>query len=161
MRSKEKILNKKPSSGRRNRFWTIFLVLPVMLLKTQLFEKELFRPFFLVLCSIKNLSEQFITAHIVSWHFLCIIKLHFVRTHKADGDFSERMLFSRWFWLVFSRHSEYRDIRKQFHWPKKESNKYCESYKIISAPTQWKLKTKLFEKKLPFKWKKTLLHFFS
>ena len=58
-----------------------------MLLKTQLFEKELFSPSFSVLCSIKNLSEQLTTAHITCWHFLCIIKLHFVRTYEADGKF--------------------------------------------------------------------------
>ena len=39
-----------------------------------------------VLWSIKNLSEQFITAHNVSWHFFCIIKLRFDRTYEADGD---------------------------------------------------------------------------
>ena len=69
---KGKILKKKPSSGWKNRFWTIFLVLPVMLLKTQLFEKELFWPSFLVLCSNKNLCEQFITAHGASWHFFAL-----------------------------------------------------------------------------------------
>ena len=76
---------KKPSSGLKIRFWPIFLVLPVMLLKTQIFLKELFRLSFLVLCSIKNLSEQFITAHVVSWIF-CNIKLQFVRTYEAVGD---------------------------------------------------------------------------
>ena len=62
----------KPSSGWKNRCWPIFLVIPVMLLKTQLFEKELFWPSFFVLCSIKNLSEQFITAPVVSWLFCAI-----------------------------------------------------------------------------------------
>ena len=78
---------KKPSCAWKNQFCPIFLVLPVMLLKTKLFEKELFCASFFVLCSIKNLCEQFITAHIVSWHFFCIIKLHFVRTYEADEDF--------------------------------------------------------------------------
>ena len=86
MRSREKFW-RRPFSGWMNRFWPIFLVLPVMLLKTQRFEKELFPPSFLVLCSIKNLSEQFITTHIVSWRFFCIIKLHFSRTYEADGKF--------------------------------------------------------------------------
>ena len=86
MRSKE-IFWKKPPFGWKKRFWPVFLVLPVMLLKTQLFEKELFWPPFFVRRSIKNLSEQFITAHIVSWHFFRIIKLHFVRTYEADGEF--------------------------------------------------------------------------
>ena len=152
MMSKE-TFREKPSSGWKNRFWPIFLVLPVMLLKTQLIEKELFWPSFLVLCSIKNLSEQFITAHNVFWHFLCILKLHFVRTCKVDGDFSKNTIIFRWFWPVFSRIAEYRDIRKQFHWPKKDSNNYCASYKIISVPIEWTLKTKVFEIKLPFKWR--------
>ena len=68
------------------RFWPVFLVLPVMLLKTQFFEKEIIGPLFVVLCSFKNLSEQFIIAHIVFWHFFCIIKLRFDRTYEADGD---------------------------------------------------------------------------
>ena len=69
-----KIFERKPSSGwKKNGFGLLFLLLPVMLLKTQLFEKELFWPFFLVLCSIENLSELFITAHIVFWPFLCNI----------------------------------------------------------------------------------------
>ena len=142
------------------RFWPVFLVLPVMLLKTQLFEKELFRPSFLVLGSIKKFSEQFITTHFVSWHFFCIIMLLFVRTYEADGVFFKKILPSRWFWPVFSHISEYCDIRKQFHRLKKDSNKFCASYKIIFATTEWMLKTKLFEKKLPFQWKKSLLHFF-
>ena len=61
-----------------------------MLLKTQLFVKELFWPSFLVLCSTKNLSEQFITTHIVFWLFFCNIKLQFVRTYEADGDFFKK-----------------------------------------------------------------------
>ena len=81
----EEIFWEKPSSGWKNRFWPIFLVLPVMLLKTQLFEEELFWPSFFVLCSIKNLSEQFITAPVVSWFFFCNLKLHFVRTYEKDG----------------------------------------------------------------------------
>ena len=82
----KELFGKEPSSGWKNQFCPIFLVLSVMLLKTKLFEKELFWPPFFVLCSYKNLCEQFITAHIVSWHFFCIIKLHFVRTYEADGD---------------------------------------------------------------------------
>ena len=89
MRSKENFL-KKPSSGWKKRFWPVFLVLPVMLLKTKLFEKELFWPSFFVLCSIKNLCEQFITAHNVSWHSFCIIKLHFVRTYGTHGEFFKK-----------------------------------------------------------------------
>ena len=61
-----------------------------MLLKTQLFEKELFRPSFLVLCSIKKFSEQFITTPFVSWHFFCLIMLLFVRTYEADGVFFKK-----------------------------------------------------------------------
>ena len=103
--------------------------------------------FFLVLCNIKNLCEQFITVHFVSRHFFCIIKLHSVRTNEADGDFSvKKMLSFRWFWHVFSRITEYRDIRKQFHWPKKFSNNYFASYKIISATTEWMLETKVSKK---------------
>ena len=158
LRSKE-IFWKKPRSGWKNRFWPSFLVLPVMLLQTQIIEKELFRPFSIVLCSIKNLSELFITTHIVSWHFFCIIKLHFVRTYEADCDFFKKILPSRWFWPVFSRITEYRDIRKQFRWPKKDSKKYCAGYKIFSATTEWMLKLKVFEKKLPFQWKKHLFIF--
>ena len=159
MRSKE-IFWKKPSSGWKNGFWPIFLVLPVMLLKSQFFRKEIFGPSFLVLCSIKNLSEQFITARIVSWLFLCNIKLHFVRTYEADGDFCKKLLPSWWFWPVFSRITEYRDIKKQFHWPKEDSNYYCASYKIISATTEWMLKTEVFKEMLPFQWKKKF-HIFS
>ena len=59
-----------------------------------------------VLCSIKNLSEQLTTAHITSWHFLCIIKLHFVRTYEAVGDFCNKTLPSWWFWPVSSRITE-------------------------------------------------------
>ena len=148
---------KKPASGWKNRFWPIFLVLPVMLLKTQLFEKELFWSVILVLCGFQNLSEQFITGLIFSWIFLYITNLHFVRTYEADGDFSRKMLPSRWFWPVFSRITEYRDIRKQFHWPKEDSNNYCASYKIISATTERMFKTKIFGKMLPFQLKK---HFY-
>ena len=83
---KGRFLKKKPSSGWKKRFWPVFLVLPVMLLKTQFFKKEIFGPSFFVLCSIKNLSEQFINAHIVSWHFFCLIKLRFDRTYEAVGD---------------------------------------------------------------------------
>ena len=71
------------------------------------------------------------------------------------------MLPSRWFWPVFSRNTEYRDIKKQFRWPKKDSNKCCASYKIISATTEWMLKTKIFEKKLTFPTKKNNSSFFS
>ena len=71
------------------------------------------------------------------------------------------MLSPRWFWPVFSRITEYRDIRKQFHWFKKDSNKYCASYKIISATTVWMLKTKIFEKKVTFPLKKKHLYNFS
>ena len=155
------IFLKKPSSGWKKRFWPVFLVLPVMLLKTQLFEKEPFCPSFLVLCSNKNLSEQFIPTHIVSRHFFCIIKLHSVRTNEADGDLFKKMLSSRWFWLVFSRGTEYRDVKKQFHWPKNDSINYCASYKIISATTGWMLKTKNSKKKLPFQWKRNTFTFFS
>ena len=156
---KGSFFEKKTSSGWKNRFWPIFLVSPVMLLKTQLFEKELFWHSFLVLCGFKNLSEQFITGLIFSWIFLYFIKLHFVRTYKADGDFSRKMLYSRWFWPVFFRISEYRDIRKQFHWPKKDSNKCSASYKIISGKTEWMLKTIIFEKKILFQWKNTFTYF--
>ena len=159
MRSKE-IFWKKPPFGWKKRFWPVFLVLPVMLLKTQLFEKELFWPSFFVLCSIKNLSEQLITAHFVSWHFFCIIKLHSVRTYEADGEFSKIILSFRWFWPVSSRNTEYRDIRKQTHWPKKDSINFCASYKIISATTGWMLKRKIFKKMLPFQWKKNNFTFF-
>ena len=94
------------------RFWPVFLVLPVMLLKTQLFEKELFRPSFLVLRSIKKFSEQFITTHFVSWHFFCIIMLLFVRTYEADGVFFKKnstfpmilTSFLSHFWVL--RHQE-------------------------------------------------------
>ena len=132
-----------------------------MLLKTKLFEKELFWPSFFVLCSFKNICEQFIIAHIVSWHFFCIIKLHFVRTYEADGDFSKKMLPSRWFWPVFSRITEYRDIRKQFHWPKEYSNSYFASYKIISATTEWIWIQKFSKKSYFSSEKKRLLHFLS
>ena len=159
MRSRE-IFWKRPFSCWMNRFWPVFLVLPVMLLKTQLFEKELFSLSFSVLCSIKNLSEQLTTTHIISWHFLCIIKIHFLRTYEADGDFCKKTLSSRWFWPVFSRITEYRDIKKQLHWAKEDSNNYCASYKIISATTECMLKTKVFEIMLPFRWKKNNFTFF-
>ena len=58
------------------------------------------------------------------------------------------MLPSWWFWPAFSRITEYRDIRKQFHWLRKDSNNFCASYEIVSATTQWMLKTKIFEKKI-------------
>ena len=119
---------------------------------TIIWKRAFFRLLF-SLCSIKNLSEQLTTAHITSWHFLYIINLHFVRTYEADGDFCKKTLSSRWFWPVFSRITEYRDIKKQFHWPKKDSNNYCASYKIIFATTEWMLKRKVFEKMLPFQWK--------
>ena len=131
-----------------------------MTMKKQLFEKELCRPSFLVLCSVKNFSEHFITTHIYYWNFFRIIKLQIVRTYEAEGSFSKKMLSSRWFWPVFSRNTEYRDIRKQFRWPKKGSNKYCASYKILSATTERMLKTKVFEKKLLFQWKKNTYSFF-
>ena len=71
------------------------------------------------------------------------------------------MLSSRWLWPVFFRISEYRDIKKQFHWPKKDSDNCYASYKIVCATTEWKLKTKSFEKKLPSQWKNKLIYFFS
>ena len=73
MSSKEDFWKETIFRVEKNGFGLLFLLLPVMLLKTQLFEKELFWPFFLVLCSIENLSELFITAHIVFWPFLCNI----------------------------------------------------------------------------------------
>ena len=149
MRSKKSFW-KKQSSGWKNRFWPIFLVLPAMLLKTQLFEKDLICPSFFVLCSIKNLTKQFITHHIVFWHFLCIIKLHFVKTYKADGDFSKRTLFRMILagflsYCRVSRHQEANPLAQ-----KKDSNKCCASYKINSAKTEWMLKTKTFKKKSHF-----------
>ena len=92
MRSKETFW-KKPSSGWKKRFWPVFLVLPVMTMKKQLFEKELCRPSFLVLCSVKNLSEHFITTHIISWRFFRIIKLQIVRTYEAEGGFSKKKCY--------------------------------------------------------------------
>ena len=50
------ILWKKTSSRWKNQFLPIFLVLPVMLLKTKLFEKELIWLSSLVLCSIRNIK---------------------------------------------------------------------------------------------------------
>ena len=159
MRSKE-FYWKKPRSGWKNRFWPSFLVLPVMLLKTQIFQKKPFWPSFFVLCSIKNLSEQFITTHIVSWHFFCIIKLHSVRTYEADGEFSKIILSSRWFWPIFSRNTEYRDIRKQTHWPKKDSINFCASYKINSATTESLLKTERLKRSYLSTEKKSTSTFF-
>ena len=83
---KGRFLKKNHLPAGKNVVLACFLVLPVMLLKTQFFKKEIFGPSFFVLCSIKNLSEQFITTHIVSWHFFCIIKLRFDRTYETVGD---------------------------------------------------------------------------
>ena len=159
MRSKETFW-KKPSSGWKKRFWPVFLVLPVMLLKAQVFEKELFCPSVFVRCSIKNLNEQLITAHNNSWHFFCILKLHSVRTYEADGDFSKKMLSFRWFWPVFSRITEYRDIRKQFHWPKKKikqvlcklRDQFCNNCVIVENRT--------FRKEVTFPLKKKHIYIF-
>ena len=74
-------------------------------------------------------------------------------------SFCEKILPFRWFWPVFSHITEYRNIKKQFHWPKKDSNEYCGSYKIISATTEWKLKTTVFEKNT-FPVKKNTYSFF-
>ena len=161
MWGQRKIFEKQPSSGWKNRFWPIFLVLPVMLLKTQLFEKEVFWPSFLFLCSAKNLTKQFISAHIVFWNFLCIIKLHFVRTYKADGDFSNRTLFFPMILANFlsycwvSRHQEAIPLAQ-----KKVKQILCKLQDLFC--TNWvKVENKIFRKKLPFQWKKRLLHFFS
>ena len=82
-----KFFGKNHLPGGKDGFGLLFLVLPVMLLKTQVFEKELFWPSFLVLCSIKNLSEQFITANIS--FFLLVLpsktnhKIPFIRFHEV------------------------------------------------------------------------------
>ena len=123
--------------------------------------KKLFRPFFLVLCIIKNLSEQFLTAHIVSFlFFLCIKKLHFVRTHKVDGDISKRTLFFRWFWPVFSRNSEYRDSRKQFHWPKKRVKQRLWKVQDHFCTNWVKVENKIIRTKVTFQVKKNTFTFF-
>ena len=148
-------------SGGKDGFGLLFLVLPVMLLKTQLFEKELFRPSFLVLCSIKNLSEHFITTHIVSWHFFCIIELHFVRTYEADGEFLWKnatfpiilTCFLSYYWV--SQHQEAIPLaQKRFKRVLcKLQDHFCNNWV--------KVENKSFQKKIPFQWKRTLIHFFS
>ena len=142
------------------RFWPVFLVLTVMLLKTQLFEKELFCPSFLVLCSIKNLSEQFIPTHIVSRHFFCIIKLHFVRTNEADGEFFKKnailpmilTCFLSWYWV--SRHQEAISLAQ------KRFNQILCRLQDHFWTTGWMLKTKKFEKNVTFPVKKKHFYIF-
>ena len=160
MRSKENFL-KKPSSGWKKRFWPVFLVLPVMLLKTKLFEKELFWPSFFVLCSIKNLCEQFITAHIVSWHFFCIIKLHFVRTYEADGDFLYKKCylpddFDMFSFVLLSIATS----RSSSIGPKKIQTTIVKVTRSFLQQLSECWKQKISKKILPFQWKKNSFTFF-
>ena len=160
MRSNE-VFWRNSSSWWKRRFWPIFLVLPVMLLKTQLIEKELFRPSFLVQCSIKNLSEHFKTTHTVSWHFFCIIKLHFVWTYEADGEFLWKnaafptilTCFFSYYWV--SQHQEAIPLaQKRFKRVLcKLQDHFCNNWV--------KVEHKSFRKKITFQWSRTLIHFFS
>ena len=159
MRSKETFW-KRPSSGWKKRFWPVFLVLPVMLLKTQVFEKELFWPSFFVRCSIENLSEQIITAHIVFWHYFCIIKLQFVRTCEADGEFLWKTAifpmiltcFFSYYWV--SRHQESNPLaQKRFKQVLcKLQDQFCNNCVIVENRT--------FRKEVTFPLKKNTSTFF-
>ena len=95
MQVKRIFLRKRRSSGWKNSFGLLFLVSPLLLLKTQLFEIKRFflwknlLAFFAVLWSFKNFSQQFITSHIVSRPFCPIysftsLKLTFFENCKAS-----------------------------------------------------------------------------
>ena len=100
IRGQRKLFDKKiVFRVEKNGFRLFFLVLIEMLLKTQFFEKEFFFQWktfsgllilFFGVIKIKNLSKQFITAHIVSRLFLCNIELHFFITCENDGIFSKK-----------------------------------------------------------------------
>ena len=59
--------------GGKKRFWPTFPVITCDAVENTIVWKRAILAFFLVLCSIENLSEVFITVHIVFWHFLCNI----------------------------------------------------------------------------------------
>ena len=133
-----------------------------MLLKTQLFEKDLFWPSFFVLCSIKNLSEQFITAPVVSWLFFCNLKLHFVRTYEADGDcLYKKCYLPDDFDLLSLVLLSIATSRSDSIGPKKIQTIIVQVTRSFLQQLCECWKQNFSKKKLPFQWKKTLLQFFS
>ena len=152
---------KKPSSGWKKRFRPIFpgntwdAVENTIIWKKLFYQMKRFSGLLILfygVIKLKNLTEQFITAHFVSWPFLCNVYLHLVIFCEADGNFLLKMLYCPWFWSVFSRITEYTSGSNSSG-SKKDSNNYFANYKIFSVTTEWMLKTKIFEKKLPFQWK--------
>ena len=69
------------------------------------------------------------------------------------------MLSSLWFWPVFSRITEYRDIRKQFHWPENIQTIVLQVTRsfLQQLSDRWKQK---ISKKVTFPVKKNTFTFF-
>ena len=98
--------------------YKIISLTPKRLLKTQIFERNLFfqrksyfGQFSLVLSSRTDGREQFIRVHNVLWQLLGKLKDPFFKTYEVDGkNFSKKKEYffdEKPFWSIFSRITEY------------------------------------------------------